>query len=423
MKKRIAFVLTLCLALTMCLSLCACGETAPAADGTAPKKSSAVVPKKAPMYVPGSVMETDFGSITVLDAAFCAKAQLGYTVSTISRKSTINGKTESSSEETVHPICISAQDNKLIFGLRTVMTNTTGQDIQIHELPVTAKFGKDSTAYFSKGGNVHISDEAYKVLPAGGSAEIILAAQVPVEQYAASSECLLEAGGAQLGFSFADVNIYNALGYQEGDNTPVTIDEVIQAAGERTSVNATEAETEPQETQPPIETTPGVAADGASSAEGRAITVENVGLGFCDTLPSQITTSSQYERHPEQFQLDDSMTYAVVQFRITNLTPEEMKLVDLHGDFAVQVTYNKTNRYSTYGDVDSYIVFENGFGRVRKRSSSSSGNETSLSSLGSKNVSVYIPCSRVVEENTDKSLTVTFISKHSGNENLTFTIR
>lgn len=423
MKKAISLIL----ALVLCLSLCACGGASKSgeanSDGRNETTGGGVLSEDVPMYTPMTSIETGFGEVTVLDAAFCAKAQLYYTKSSFSQKSTVNGKTTESYSETIHPGYLSAQDGKVVFALRTMITNTSGEDIEILKLPVTAFFETDTPVYFSKGGNVQISDDAYKILAAGASSEIILAALVPVEQYMAASECLLEIDGVKLGFDYDSISVYNALGYQEGDNTPCTIDDVLQLVASSLKPAATEAATEPEETEPEIVTTAGVSAkDGVSGmAEGRAITVEKVALGFTDTLPNLVTSSSSYSRNTDQYAINESEVYAVIQFTVTNLTKEELKLVDTKGNFAVQVNYNNGYQYSTYSGTYACLVSDGGYGMVRKGSSFTSSGGMVVTPLSSAEVTAYIPCARQVAENPDKPLTVTFISKYSGNESLEFT--
>ena len=75
MKKGYAFVILL----AACLCFCACGHTTISADSAeteeAQQISSGSVFGKTDirMYEPGITVETSFGEITVLDAAFCGK--------------------------------------------------------------------------------------------------------------------------------------------------------------------------------------------------------------------------------------------------------------------------------------------------------------------------------------------------------------
>ena len=417
MKK----VIPLILALLICLGCAGCGDSPSEADPAV--QDAAELPRNVQMYVPGTTVETDFGSITVMNAAFTAKAQIYYTKSSVTRKSTVNGTTTESYEETIHPGYISAMDNKLVFALKTVLTNTTGEDIEIHKLSAKATFVENNPVYFTKGGNFHISDEAYKILPAGASSEIVLAALLPVDQYLMSDQCLFEIGGAELGFAYSAINVYNVLGFQEGDNTTVPVDEVIQAASGNVSSHTveTEAPTEPAETEPAIETYPGTnKKDGSSAAEGRAVVIENVSVGFRDQLPAHILDDRNSSHYIEELTLNETQVYSVIHFTATNLTTETIDLADIHDDFLVQLIYGNGYQYSTNTDV--YAVFESGANIKRVRSNSTSGKDISVSPLASADVTVYIPCARKVAEDYASPLSVTFVAKYSGHESLTFAV-
>ena len=415
-------ILSLTLALLICVGCVGCGSSSDGANSAS--QEAAELPKNIQMYVPGTTIETDFGSVTVMDAAFTTKAQIYYTKSSRSSKTTINGKTTESYDETIHPGYISNMDNKMVFALKTVITNNTSEDIEIQKLSAKATFVEGSSVYFSKGGNFHISDEAYKILPAGGSSEIVLAALLPVDQYLLADGCLLEIGGAELGFSYDSINVYNTLGFQEGDNTTVTIDEVIvsaqNAATSTHTVKETEAATEPVETEPPIQTFPGTnKKDGTTAAEGRAIKIENVSVGFRDQLPIHIQNDRSTSYQLDELTLNETQVYSVISFTATNLTTETIDLADIGDDFVVQLTYGNGYKYSSNTDV--WTLFESGANIKRVRQRSTSGNDISVSPLASADVTVYIPCARKVSEDSESPLSVTFIAKYSGNESLVFT--
>lgn len=413
--------LSLVLALLICFGCAGCGGSSSGAE-TEGQQAAAKLPKNVQMYAPGITIETDFGNVTVMDAAFTTKAQIFYSKTTRTSRTTVNGKTTETYEETIHPGYLSNMDNKMVFALRTIMTNTSGEDMEIHNLTAKATFVKDSYVYLSKGGNYHISDEAYKILPAGGTAEIILAGLLPVDQYLMATECLLEIGGAQLGFSYDSINVYNVLGFHEGDNTTVAIDEVILSAQNSVKPQHTETEatTEPQETEPPIQTFPGVyRKDGTGAAEGRAIRIENVSVGFRDQLPDRILKDWNNSHYAEELTLNETQSYAVVSFTATNLTTDTIDLADIGDDFVVQLIYGNGYRYASNSDV--WSVFESGATLKRVRQRSTSGNDISVSPLASADVTVYIPCARKVAEDTASPLTATFIAKYSGNESFEFT--
>lgn len=404
------------LALLLCLSCIGCGVS----GGDDAQPGAVSVPKNVQRFTSGATIETDFGTVTVLEAAFCGKAQIYYTKSTRSGRTTVNGVTTETYEETIHPGHVSAMDNKLVFALRTVITNTTQEDLEIQKLSAKAQFVNNESVYFSKGGNFHISDEAYKIIPAGSGSEIILAALVPVEQYLMASECVLEIGGTKLAFDYDDIGIYNTLGYQEGDNTTVPIYEVIQAASGSVAHTpaATEAATEPQAEEPKIDMAPGIyTKSGGNIAEGRAVILENVSLGFRDQLPGHVL--KKFDRNADKLTLNDSQLYAVVQFTVTNQTTDTVDIADLHDDFLVQMNYNDGFLYST--DSDVYCVYESGANMKMLRSSSSSGSDISVSPLASADVTLYLPCAKQAAVDTESPLKITFVSKYSGNESFDFT--
>ena len=417
MKKALSLVL----ALFICLGCVGWGGSSANAESTI--QEAAGLPENIQMYVPGTTIETDFGCVTILDAAFTTKAQIYYTKSVSRRKTTVNGKTTESTTETIRPGYLSNMQNKMVFALKTVMTNTTGEDIELQKLTPRAAFGNYDPIYFTKGGNLSISDEAYTILPPGGSSEIILAGLLPVEQYLLNRECLFEISGASLGFSFDSINVYNALGCQEGDNVPVAIEDVIVSAlnapAPTQTVKETEA-TEPEETEPPIQTFPGkYKKDGTSAAEGRAVKIENVSVGFRDQLPSHIRNYKNFSHYSDELTLNETQVYSVVHFTATNLTTDTIDLADLHGDFMVQLTYGGGYQYSTHTDV--YALYESGVNLKQVRKHSSFGPGINVTPLASADVTVYIPCARKVAEDAAGALSVTFVSKYSGNESMVFT--
>lgn len=422
-------IISLLLLFLLCLNCVACGEGIEqnqSADTDNLIEKLGGEENDVPVYVPGMMLETDFGGITVVDAAFCAKAQIYYTMSTTTRKTTVNGKTSESYNETIHPGYLSTMENKLVFALRTVMTNSTSEDIEIHKMPVQATFVGNNPVYFSKGGNYDISDKAYSILGAGETAEIILAALLPVEQYHAASDCLLEVGGAKLKFTYDNISIYNAMGFQKGDNASATIEEVISAVatGNPPVAEVTEEETEPTEPEPEIKMTSGYyKKDGAAGVEGRAIQVQDVAIGFTDVLPQVITVDASYSYNADRYALNDSQIYAVIQFNLTNLTGENMKLVDIKEKFMLQMTYDGKYKYATNSDIPAFMTMGNQYGMISDGSSFNSPGGMTLAPLVSADVTAYIPCARKVAENPDKSLSVSFISKHAGNESFVFVFR
>ena len=238
MRKLIALLL----ACILCFSCIGCGKSDnPGEDSS--KNATAPSFKDVQMYAPGTVLETDFGSIMIMDVAFCEKAQIYYIKNSRATKTTINGQTTESYEEFIHPGYISMMDQCVIFALKTVLTNKTTENLELQKLEAKAYFQGDKAVYFTTGGNYDISDSAYSVLPAGATGEYIFAALLPIEQYQNAAGCLLEVGGAELGFANENIHVYNALGFQPEDNVTVGIEQLLQKAGSsaKPAVEETEA--------------------------------------------------------------------------------------------------------------------------------------------------------------------------------------
>lgn len=208
MKKVISLVLVL----VICLSLCACGNGVSSTEKNKAPAVSSSVPKNIPMYTSGAVVETNFGEITVIDVAFCEKAQL--------------------IDALPKPTYNSAGEGRIVFAMRTLISNTTEKDLVLFDdLKVSIQYGKDNEFGCSKGGNYKSSDPLYKTLPAGTSGEYIICGRIPVETYRANNQFYVEFNEKKLGFTYDDIQIYNSMGYQDGDNSTVTIESVIESAG------------------------------------------------------------------------------------------------------------------------------------------------------------------------------------------------
>ena len=205
-------MISLVLVFAMCLSLCACGNGASPTGENESSSKIASFPENVPMYTSGIVVKTNFGEITVVDAAFCGKAQL--------------------IDALPKPTYNSAGEGRIVFAMRTLISNTTDKDIVLFDdLKVSIQYGKDNTYGCSKGGNYTSSDPLYKILPAGTSGEYIICGRIPVETYHAYNQFYVEFNEEKLGFTYDDIQIYTSMGYQEGDNSATTIETVIESAG------------------------------------------------------------------------------------------------------------------------------------------------------------------------------------------------
>lgn len=188
----------------------------------------------------------------------------------------------------------------------------------------------------------------------------------------------------------------------------------------KTDMPDPEEEAVPEVTEPGFEMFPGVDTEtGESQVEGRAIAVENVSVGFSEVLPAAIpSVYSKYDA--DKYEISENQTFAVIRCTITNLTEDTFKLIDTKGDFAVQLDYNDSESYSTCGQTYCHMVSGNGYGSVRKDNSTASAKGMTIAPQASKEVFIYIPCAKSVEENPENPLTVTFICKYSGSESFTF---
>lgn len=241
-KKWIAWILGVLIS----LNCVACGGSAVARTETERQGTAMVLAEDVQIYVPGTTLTTDFGSITVMDAAFCEKAQMYYTTTSTTQKTTVNGQTTENYQETIEPGYLPMMEDKVIFALKAILTNSSGADLPLRELKGQAFFAENTAIYFSVGGNYEISDAAYSVLPDGSSGEYILAALVPVAQYQKTDSCLLKIGGADLGVTLDNVHCYHSLGFQPEDNAVSSMAQILQTASSNAagddSIDATETE-------------------------------------------------------------------------------------------------------------------------------------------------------------------------------------
>ncbi len=183
----------------------ACAKTENAAHTPVP-------PSNISWYLPGAVVKTNVGEITILEAAFCEKAQL--------------------IDALPKPAYNTAGEGRIVFAMRAQITNTTEKDLVLFDdLKINICYGKDQSFGCSKGGNYTSSDPLYKILPAGTSAEYILCGRVPVETYQANEWFSVDFNGEKLGFSHGDVQVYNTMGYQDSDNAAAAMETVIASAG------------------------------------------------------------------------------------------------------------------------------------------------------------------------------------------------
>ena len=184
----------------------------------------------------------------------------------------------------------------------------------------------------------------------------------------------------------------------------------------------TEAATVATEEPVTVPTTEPPRVIGPDKIEGCAVTIENVTVKFADALPKSIKKSTTYSvcGFKEEFVLNDSQVYAVIQFSITNQTTGEIKIADIHDEFLVELIYDDQYVYSP--DSDSWCFFKAG-SQVAVISNMAGVGSARLAPLTTKDVTVYLPCSREISTEMDKHLMVVFTSNYGGYENLEFIIR
>ena len=187
-----------------------------------------------------------------------------------------------------------------------------------------------------------------------------------------------------------------------------------------TTDGATESSATMQSTTTPPTRPPRVV--GPEQVEGNAVLLQNVSVAYCDQLPQSFKSSSSYSvcGFKEELILNESQVYAAIQFDVTNKTGTEMKIADIHDDFLVELVYDDQYVYSP--DSGSWCFFQAGAKDALVSDMASLG-VVYLAPLSSETVTVYIPCSRMVSENTEKNLSVVFSVNYDGLECHEFVIR
>ena len=193
MKRLIAFVLTVC----MVLSFCVFGSTfALAADWE--------LPAGTPMYTPGCVMETDFGSFTVLDAGFCKKATFQ------------TGRTTGNDNSPLANSFV-AGDGYSLFAVKGCLHNTSDAAIDLEELKPVITYGLEDSKVLQAYVSLALGQEEYSTLLPGNKADVILTTTIPNAVYFGNKDILLSLSGSELGFSRSGLMSYVSLGYEEND--------------------------------------------------------------------------------------------------------------------------------------------------------------------------------------------------------------
>ena len=161
---------------------------------------------------------------------------------------------------------------------------------------------------------------------------------------------------------------------------------------------------------------------GPKVIESKSLTIQDVSVEFMDKLPKSFTRTSTYSvsGNKEDFVLNESQAYAAVHFTITNQTSKEIKLSDLNDDFKLELIYDGSYTYTSASDVPSFFLAGSQSAIVYDMSSIG---KVSISPLVTMDMTIFLICSKQVEEKTDKILDVVFTSDYNGIETYRFAIR
>lgn len=161
---------------------------------------------------------------------------------------------------------------------------------------------------------------------------------------------------------------------------------------------------------------------GPEVVESKSLTIQDVSVEFMDELPKSFTRTSSYSvsGNKEDFELNESQAYAAVHFTVTNQTSKEIKLSDLNDDFKLELIYDGSFTYTSASDVPSFFLAGSQSAVVYDMSSIG---KVSISPLVTMDMTIFLICSKQVEENTDKILDVVFTSDYNGLETYRFAIR
>lgn len=161
---------------------------------------------------------------------------------------------------------------------------------------------------------------------------------------------------------------------------------------------------------------------GPEVVESKSLIIRDVSVEFMDELPKSFTRTSSYSvsGNKEDFELNESQSYAAVHFTVTNQTSKEIKLSDLNDDFKLELIYDGSFTYTSASDVPSFFLAGSQSAVVYDMSSIG---KVSISPLVTMDMTIFLICSKQVEENTDKILDVVFTSDYNGLETYRFAIR
>lgn len=218
MRRKIAFVLALCLM----ISLCSIGSPLAYAEDWK-------LPEGTRIYKPGRSMALDFGTLTILDAGFAKKAQSIIQVSTTTK--TINGVSKTT--ENHRAGYRTAKDGQVLFAFKGLLFNSSDQSITLESLNPTIRFSEDEPTKMYGYPAVPFGRDEYYTLEPGQDVEIVFACTAPNGMYSGSGDILLEFAGGTFGFQRADLGNYKSIGFTAADG---------EEAGDLTEVPAVQEE-------------------------------------------------------------------------------------------------------------------------------------------------------------------------------------
>ncbi|MBR1566690.1 MAG: hypothetical protein IJ649_08000 [Oscillospiraceae bacterium] len=531
MKRMLSILLVLCAVISLCGAIAAWE-----------------LPAGTPVFAPGCVMKTDFGTFTVLDAGFCKKAQSIIQVS--STGSTINGVSQVTENRNIG--YYTAKDGRALFAVTGVLHNSTDTAVTLNTLFPMVSFGTAEPLKLYGYPAVPFGTSEYSFLAPGADVEIVFAGTAPNAVYFGGMDLMMDFCGGTLGFDRGDLGNYVSMGFTEDDGKPAgditemtdgeapapakteeepphidelrvedvalalndwsqnysmtvkirnlnypnydgrTIDSirvkfrfldesgdalpsnrldiggnggfetlekgqagwagyVLSGSGTYWSVDRDAVESAysivfdayeirfSADASGKNKTIKGTLSDpqvflmdnilesrkNDPSKKQSPIAVENVSIDFTREQPERLKESKVYYPTLGAWaapvpELPDSMTYARINFRITNLTKKEVNLADLGDHFAVQLNFDDGFLYSTADESECIYLFGDDYATL---AGNTGRGELMAPPLAEMDVTLYLPVAKVVATQTDKSLVVSFLTDYTGKQQIDVPIR
>ena len=530
MKRSLPVILILCIMLSLC----------PAAFADDWK-----LPEGTPMFEPGCVMETEFGTFTVLDAGFAKKVETYYMV-VGSESITVNGISET--HDIIKEGYDSAKDGFALFVVKGVFQNRSSDALATKAICPSIHFDSGEPVLLDTYPAVNLVEVGsgtfspglvIEVEP-GKSIELDFAAVVPNKLYFGNADIMFELFETTLGFRKDELNSYVSIGFgaddgvltedvtqlidetraaKEKQQEKVTesqhIDEVLvedisfeksssdyyrtrikvrnhampileghelvnlvfgyrllDENGDGIPSNSTQFETAStfRNLAPGqagwtsnYQTISKTAVDSAkyiefstyefrygpnSAGEWKQIpgscskpavfeiadylpknsntySVDNVSVSFSEYLPSSLAGSPEFLAGLKKFDyaLNESETYAVIHFSLTNLDKQELVVADLKKDVIVELVFNDGFIYSTDSDSSRPHIFQYGNDFAIINNNTSIGHHFVISPLVTCDFILYLPCAKIVEAQTNMPLVVSVHTAQPGSQKIDVKVR